>query len=120
MDTLAKVDEAPPATKMSRQTIMLSVAVVLLIGALIWGVRCWTVGRFIESTDDAYLQADSVTVAPKVSGYVTEVFVADNQAVEAGQPLVRLDNRQYDAVLEQTNAAIAARKADIERARAEL
>ena len=120
MDTLAKVDEAQPATKMSRRTVMLSAAVVLLIAALVWGVRWWTVGRFIESTDDAYLQADSVTVAPKVSGYVAEVFVSDNQAVTAGQSLVRLDGRQYDAVLEQAKATIAARKADIERGQAEL
>jgi membrane fusion protein (multidrug efflux system) len=105
---------------MSRQTVMLSVAAVLLIGALVWGVRWWTVGRFMESTDDAYLQADSVTVAPKVSGYVAEVFVADNQAVGVGEPLVRLDGRQYQAVLEQAKAAIAARKADIERGEAEL
>jgi membrane fusion protein (multidrug efflux system) len=55
-----------------------------------------------------------------VNGYVAEVFVTDNQAVSAGQPLVRLDNRQYLAMLEQANAAIAARKADIERAEAEL
>src|SRR5690348_12217955 len=120
MDTLAKVEAAQPETKLSRRTVMLSAAVVLLIVALIWGVRWWTVGRFIESTDDAYLQADSVTIAPKVSGYVAEVFVTDNQAVTAGQPLVRLDGRQYDAVLEQAKATIAARKADIERGQAEL
>jgi membrane fusion protein (multidrug efflux system) len=119
MDTLAKV-EAPPATKVSRRTVMLSVSGVLLVAALVWGVRWWTVGRFLESTDDAYLQADSVTVAPKVSGYVAEVFVADNQAVTAGEPLVRLDSRQYQAILEQAKATIAARKADIERGAAEL
>jgi membrane fusion protein (multidrug efflux system) len=119
MDTLAKV-EAPPATKVSRRTVMLSVAGVVLVLALVYGVRWWTVGRFIESTDDAYLQADSVTVAPKVSGYVTEIFVSDNQAVTAGQPLVRLDSRQYDAILEQAKATIAARKADIERGQSEI
>jgi membrane fusion protein (multidrug efflux system) len=92
---------------------------LLVVGAL-WGLQWWTVGRFIQSTDDAYLQADSVTIAPKVSGYVAEVYVADNQSVIAGQPLVRLDKRQYQAVLEQADAAIAARKADIERGAAEL
>ena len=113
---------APPETerRTDRSRILLIAAAVILVGGAIWGFRWWTVGRFIQSTDDAYLQADSMTVAPKVSGYVAEVFVGDNQSVEAGQPLVRLDNRQYDAVLEQTNAAIAARKADIERAQAEL
>jgi len=61
-----------------------------------------------------------MTVAPKVAGYVAEVFVADNQAVSAGEPLVRLDSRQYQAILEQAKAAIAARKADIERGEAEM
>ena len=93
---------------------------MVLIAGVIWGVRWWTVGRFIESTDDAYLQADSVTIAPKVSGYVAEVYVVDNQAVKAGDPLVRLDRRQYQAILEQANATIAARKADIARGAAEL
>ncbi len=119
MDTVATV-EAKPATQISRRTMMLSAGLLLLLIAGIWGVRWWTVGRFIESTDDAYLQADSVTVAPKVSGYVAEVYVTDNQPVTAGQPLVRLDSRQYEAVLEQAKATIAARKADIERAAAEL
>ena len=78
------------------------------------------VGRFIESTDDAYLQADSVTVAPKVSGYIVEVYVADNESVAAGTPLVRLDNRQYRAALDQLTATTAARKADIARGEADL
>ncbi len=80
----------------------------------------WRVGRFIESTDDAYLKADSVTVAPKVVGYVTEVFVQPNQAVKRGDPLVRLDRRQYEAMLAQAQATIEARKADIQRAEADI
>src|SRR5689334_21505602 len=103
-----------------RSRVLLIAGAVVLIGGAVWGFRWWTVGRFMQSTDDAYLQADSMTVAPKVSGYVAEVFVADNQAVTAGQPLVRLDNRQYQAMFEQSDASIAARKADIERAEAEL
>jgi membrane fusion protein, multidrug efflux system len=128
MDTAVSQTSAAQATpppeakdrRPDRSRILLIAAAVILIGGAVWGFRWWTVGRFIQSTDDAYLQADSMTVAPKVSGYVAEVLVADNQTVTAGQPLVRLDNRQYDAVLEQTNASIAARKADIERAEAEL
>jgi membrane fusion protein (multidrug efflux system) len=105
---------------MRRRALLLTGGAILLIIGAVWGVRWWTVGRFIESTDDAYLQADSVTIAPKVSGYVAEVYVADNQSVKAGEPLVRLDRRQYQAVLEQANATIAARRADIERGAAEL
>jgi len=126
MDTAVKGEnvkqvEAPEAKAgPSRRIVLLGIGAVVLIAGVIWGVRWWTVGRFIESTDDAYLQADSVTIAPKVSGYVAEVYVVDNQAVKAGDPLVRLDRRQYQAILEQANATIAARKADIARGAAEL
>jgi membrane fusion protein, multidrug efflux system len=126
MDTAVKGEivkqvEAPEAKAgPGRRIVLLGIGVVVLIAGVIWGVRWWTVGRFIESTDDAYLQADSVTIAPKVSGYVAEVYVVDNQAVKAGDPLVRLDRRQYQAILEQANATIAARKADIARGAAEL
>jgi membrane fusion protein (multidrug efflux system) len=126
MDTAVKGEnveqvEAPEAKAgPSRRTVLLGIGALLLIGGAIYGVRWWTVGRFIESTDDAYLQADSVTIAPKVSGYVAEVYVADNQAVKTGDSLVRLDRRQYQAILEQANATIAARKADIARGAAEL
>jgi len=78
------------------------------------------VGRFVQTTDDAYLRADNVIVAPKISGYVATVFVADNQAVEPGTPLVQLDDRQYHAALEQASATVAARKADVARGEAEL
>jgi membrane fusion protein, multidrug efflux system len=99
---------------------MIVILIAALVAAAVWGARWWAVGRFIESTDDAYLKADSVTVAPKVSGYVTDVFVTDNQTVKAGDPLVRLDTRQYQASLEQAQATIDARQADIQRAQADI
>ena len=74
----------------------------------------------IESTNDAYLQADSMTAAPKVAGYVTDVYVRDNQPVKAGDPLVRLDVRQYQVALAQALATVDARRADIARAEADI
>ncbi|KIG10653.1 HlyD family secretion protein [Caballeronia concitans] len=106
--------------KPSRRRLLIIVGLVAAVVAVAWGVRWWTVGRFIESTDDAYLKADSVTIAPKVSGYVTEVLVEDNQAVAAGAPLARLDTRQYQASLDQAKATLDARAADIQRAEAEV
>jgi len=119
-ERVEQMDASAAKTGTRRRALLLSAGAILLIVSAVWGLRWWTVGRFIESTDDAYLQADSVTIAPKVSGYVAEVYVADNQSVKAGQALVRLDKRQYQAVLEQANATIAARRADIERGAAEL
>lgn len=102
------------------RTLLLAAAGLALLAALAFGVRWWQTGRFIESTDDAYLQADSLNVATKVSGYVAEVLVQDNQQVGPGQPLVRLDSRQYQAALDEALATVASREADVARAEADL
>ena len=112
--------EPPPQKNGRRKTVLLVLGVLILIGALVWLFHWWTVGRFIESTDDAYLRADSVSIAPKISGYVTQVYVADNQTVKAGQPLVKLDARQYQASVEQSRATLDSKRADIVRAKANI
>ena len=70
-------------------------AVVFLAGAGIYGDYWWTTGRFMVSTDDAYVQAHSVLISPKVSGYISEAPVDDNQSVRAGEILARIDPRDY-------------------------
>ncbi|WP_322111186.1 HlyD family secretion protein [Tistlia consotensis] len=79
-----------------------------------YGYRYWTVGRFLESTDDAYLQADYTTVAPKVSGYIAEVLVQDNERVRAGEVLARIDARDFQASLDQARADVEAARAAID------
>ncbi|WP_395062276.1 HlyD family secretion protein [Paraburkholderia silvatlantica] len=111
---------AAPARRGAKRTLLILLGLAALVGAAVWLGHWWAVGRFIESTDDAYLQADSVTIAPKVSGYVTDVYVADNQAVKAGDPLVKLDARQYQVALDQARANVDARTADIEHAQAQI
>ncbi len=113
-------DVVSPAKRGNKRMVLIGLGLGALVAASVWGGHWWLVGRFIESTDDAYLQADSVTVAPKVSGYITDVYVADNQTVKAGDPLVRLDARQYQVALDQANATIDARAADIQHADAQL
>src|SRR5262249_57013569 len=77
------------------------------LGAAWYGHDWWTVGRFIESTDDAYVGGDITVVAPKVAGFITEVAVTDNQAVHAGDLLVKIDDRDYRAALAKAVAAAA-------------
>jgi membrane fusion protein, multidrug efflux system len=95
------------------RTILFIVLIVLAIIGIGYGVRWLLYGRYIESTDDAYLRADSVTVSPRVNGYVDQVYVVDNQTVRAGDPLVHIDLRNYKAVLNQQDASVAGRNADI-------
>ncbi|MDH0863228.1 HlyD family secretion protein [Mitsuaria sp. GD03876] len=115
--TPAPSPSQPPA---KRRPVLLAIAAAAVIAAGAYGAHWWTVGRFIETTDDAYLKADSVTAAPKVGGYVTQVFVVANQAVKRGDPLVKLDARQYQAAADQSQATIDGRKADIHRYEADI
>lgn len=98
----------------------LTAAVIAVVALSYYGWRYWTVGRFEESTDDAYVQADSTIVAPKVSGYLSEVLVDDNQPVKAGQLLARIDDRDYQTALAQARANVAAAQADIANLNASL
>jgi membrane fusion protein (multidrug efflux system) len=102
-----------------RQVLFIVLSIIAVIG-IGFGVRWLVYGRFIETTDDAYLRADTVTVAPRVNGYIEQIYVVDNQAVKAGDPLVRIDLRNYKAVLTQQDAAVDARNADIDAAQSQI
>jgi membrane fusion protein, multidrug efflux system len=107
--------------RLSRRLVLtLGIAMLLIAAAAAYGRYYWLVGRFLESTDDAYVQADSPIVAPKVSGYLSEVLVEDNQPVKAAQPLAKIDDRDYVASLDQAKADVATAQADIENVTAAL
>lgn len=107
----------PPKTKRTtdnqrrRNRLLMILAAVVLVAGVSYGTYWFAYGRHFESTNDAYLGADSVTIAPKVGGYVAEVAVGDNQRVKAGDVLVRIDPRDYRTALDRATA-------DLENARA--
>ena len=103
-----------------RPALLAGAAILAAAAAGQLGWHYWTVERFHESTDDAYVKADTTVVAPKVSGYLREVLVADNQPVKAGQPLARIDDRDYAVAVEQAKADVAAAQADIDNVQASL
>lgn len=79
----------------------------MLIGAAVYAFHWWTVGRFRESTDNAYVEADTAVIASRVAGYVAAVHVTDNQPVGRGQPLFALDDRDLAASLARARADLA-------------
>ena len=93
---------------------------VLAAAVLGYGLYWAGIGRYLEETDDAYVRADWITISPKVSGYVAEVLVEDNQSVAAGTPLVRLQERDYQARLQQARARQAEARAAIDAQQAAL
>ena len=96
-----------------RKHLIAAAVVVVVVTAAVAGVRWWTVGRFIESTDDAYVRADVVTMSSHVPGYVSEVAVQDDQPVRAGDVLIRIDDRDYQAKVDHAEATVSAALAAI-------
>ena len=102
--------EAAPATpvveKKRRSPILPIIIVIALIGGGWYGYNWWTTGRFLVSTDDAYIGGDMAVISPKVTGYVAKVNVVANQQVKAGDVLVTLDAGDYQNALDQAQAQI--------------
>src|SRR5580704_13137878 len=97
-----------------RRLLIAALGLAFLAAAAAYGDYYWTTGRFLVSTDDAYVQAHSVLISPKVSGYISEVPVDDNQAVTAGQVLARIEPQDYRTALDQARANVAAARASID------
>ena len=117
---IVAVTSAPNRKGRLKRALLTGAAIALLATASSYGWEYWTVGRFLVSTDDAYVKADNTTIAPKVSGYLNQVLVGDNQHVKTGQVLARIDDRDFKVALEQAKADIAATEAAVESKRAQL
>ena len=85
-----------------------------------FGYGYFTTGRYLESTDDAYVKANSTIISPKVSGYIAQVLVGDNQPVKAGQMLARIDDRDFRTALKQAQADVAGSEAAVRNLDAQI
>ena len=94
-----------------RHLALAGLAIALTLGGLGYSRYWWNVGRFIESTDDAYAGGNVTAVSPHVAGFVAQILVTDNQRVQAGQLLIRLDGRDFQAALDHAEAVAAKQQA---------
>lgn len=104
-------DVSKPASR--KKPIFIGIGALALMAGLWAGYHYITVGRFIVSTDDAYVGVHMSMVSPKVSAYVADVPVADNQFVKGGDVLVRLDDGDYRLALDQAKSKLATQNAAI-------
>jgi membrane fusion protein, multidrug efflux system len=91
-----------------------AIAGLVAVGAARYGYDWWSVGRFIESTDDAYAGGNVTPISPHVAGFVAQILVGDNEYVRAGQPLIHLDDRDFRAAVDRAAAIVEARKATLD------
>src|SRR5260221_8204189 len=96
-----------------RRIVLTTVFLVLLVGLAGGGIYWWRVARFIESTDDAFVQGDISVISPKVEGYVARLQVADNQTVRQGDLLLVIDDRDFRARVADAEGAVAGAEAAI-------
>ncbi len=113
-----------PAAKGNRSKSLRRLALVAGLLAAVavggwYGDYWWTTGRFIESTDDAYVGGNITPLAPHVDGFIQRVLVTDNERVHAGQVLIELDPRDYQSALENAQAVLKARAAAADSLRAQ-
>lgn len=116
-----KEADKPSKLKDPKVRIGLLIAAILVIVAFaVWFTWYWTTGRYRQSTDDAFLQADQVQVSSKIAGYVEEVLVQDNEEVKVGQPLVRINRQDTNAASEQARAQVAQGEASVLQIEAQI
>jgi membrane fusion protein (multidrug efflux system) len=96
-----------------KRLALAGLAGLVLAGGAEYGLDWWRHARFIETTDDAYVGGNVTAIAPHVGGFIAEVAVRDNQQVNAGQVLIRLDRRDFQAAADHAAALVDARTASL-------
>ena len=84
---------------------------LLILIAAAFGYYLW--GRARLTTDDAHVDGHIFTIMPRISGYVNQVYVKDNQKVKKGEPLVALDRAEYEVALAEARAGLAEAEATL-------
>jgi membrane fusion protein, multidrug efflux system len=92
---------------------LLALGLLAAAGIVWYGAQWWQVGRFIETTDDAYVGGNVTTLSPHVAGFVSRILVRDNAFVHRGELLVGLDDRNYKAALAHAEAVVQQERAQL-------
>jgi len=123
-DSIEPEQETAPATsprpRRRLRLVLTFVGLAVLLAGGWWYYRHVTYGQYMQSTDNAYVAADSVVVSSKVGGYIEEVFVAENEQVARGEALAQLDLRDYRAQAQQARAQITATLAGADTIRSQV
>lgn len=110
-------NDAPPRQRPGKKPLIILaiIAIIILCVAIVF----WLMNRGIESTDDAFTDGNAATIAPKISGYVVNLNVKDNQFVHQGDLLVVIDPRDATAQREQAQAQLGSAQAQLQQAQAQ-
>src|SRR5690242_7974395 len=121
LPTPTTMQSMPPARRPRRKLWVRALIGAAALGLVTITASWWfTEGRWIESTDDAYVHGDIAGLSPRIEGTISAIRVADNQRVQAGDPLIELDPSDWQARLDQAKASEAEASAAVATARSQL
>lgn len=103
-----------------KKKIRLIILVLFILGGVTWGLYYYQLSQKITSTDDAQIEGDIYPIIPKISGYILEVLVNDNQEVHKGDPLVRIESKDYQIRVDQARASLQAARETLLSSRAQV
>ena len=117
-EKVEKTETKTPEPRKKRSKVFLIILIVMVLAGGWFGINKYTYALHHEDTDDAQIEADILPVIPRVSGYVKEVRVSDNQLVNAGDTLIVIDDRDLQIKLKEAEAALATSKRNVDASRA--
>src|SRR5690606_480210 len=117
-ETNEPVRESLPSSVKKRSPVFFIILIIMIIGGAYFGISKYIHSRHHEETDDAQVEANVSPVISKISGYVSEVKVRDNQFVNKGDTLIILDKRDLTLALEQAMAALQTAQSNLSSAQA--
>ena len=111
----AAAETAAPKSGKRKQMVLMGVGLLLALAAASYGVHYFLVGRFLVSTDDAYVRANATTLGARVSGHVATIFAGDNAVVRAGEVVFKIDDGDYRIAVDAARTRIETQQATIDR-----
>jgi len=111
----AAISPAKPRRSARKLTLAASVMAIAISAGGWYGAQWWTTGRFLVSTDDAYVRAHNTTLASKVSGYVASIPLDDNAQVHAGDVIATIDDGDYRLAVDAAREKVATQQAAVDR-----
>ncbi len=115
IDAVAGASQSAPRIRLNRRTLIAGAAALAIIAGGGFGTEWWLNGRYIVSTDDAYVHAHNTTLASKISGYVETIPIADNATVRAGDVIATIDAGDYKLAADSAREKVATQEATVDR-----
>src|ERR1700722_241352 len=100
---------------LNKRTLIAAAAAIAIVAGGAFGTEWWVNGRYVISTDDAYVRAHTTTLASKISGYVQNIPVEDNATIHAGDVIATIDDGDYKLAADSAREKVATQQATVDR-----